>query len=474
MRRKATRRLDDCLSVRGSQLFVEDCDATTLARRFGTPCYVVSEDQLRRNVRRFREGFAQAWPEGPVHILPSIKANFTLALLRILASEGTGFDTFGPSELRAALSSGADPSLISVNGSSKDKSLLEAAVRAGARVTLDSVEEARLVRRVARDLKRRARVRFRLRPSYEGLDQPSDFYEDDTPIRVAAQQYKPGIPLADLIGLGPSILSAREVEVTGVMAHLGRHSADLDVWRGMVRSFVEAIDALSEAWDGWEPKEIDLGGGFATRRDPTGRLTARGANRSPEDFAPTVEAYAGALTGALRTELSRRGFSANGKVLEVEPGRSLFADAGIHLTTVRHLKAQDEPVARRWIETDTTEMFLLDGIVEHNRWTPIATGRADEEATHTADVVGISCGFDVIVPDARLPDLVPGDVIAFLDTGAYQDACANNFNGLPRPATILVHGHRAEVVKRAEAIEDVFLRDRIPARLRRTAPEVRR
>lgn len=466
----AVRRLDDCLSVREGRLFIEECDAAELAKRFGTPCYAVSEDQLRRNVRRFQRAFSDRWREGPVHVLPSIKANFTLALLRILAQEGTGFDTFGPSELHAALESGGDPALISVNGSSKDRRILEAAVRAGARVTLDSAAEADRVREVARDLGVRAKVRFRLRPRYEGLDHPSDFYEDETSVRVAAQQYKPGIPAADLMEVGREMLSAPEVDVTGVMVHLGRHSTDLDVWRGMVRSFVEMIVEVSAAWGGWQPREIDLGGGYATRRDPTGRTTVRGQRRSPEDLAPSIEEYADALTGTLRAELTRHGLTAEGKILEVEPGRSLFADAGIHLTTVRNLKSQEEPMPWRWVETDTTEMFLLDGLVEHNRWTPIVADKAAAPSTQIADVVGISCGFDVIVHQASLPHVTPGDVIAFLDTGAYQEACSNNFNGLPRPATVLVSGSEAEVVKRGETVEDVFRRDTVPARLRAPAP----
>lgn len=467
----ATYRLDDCLSFRDGRLTIEDCDVGELARRFGTPCYVVSEDQLRRTLRRTRTAFAERWPEGPVHVLPSIKANFTLALLRILAQEGAGFDTFGPSELRAALGSGADPALLSVNGSSKDRTILSAAIGAGARVTLDSVEEAELAREVARDLGVRAKVRFRLRPRYEGLDQPSDFYEDGTPVRLAAQHYKPGIPLADLRRMGPAILSAPEVDVAGAMVHLGRHTTDLEVWRGMVRSFVDAVAELSDAWGGWEPREIDLGGGYATRRDPTGRMTPRGQRRPADALAPTIEEYASALTATLRSELARHGMAAEGKVLEVEPGRSLFADAGIHLASVRHVKAQAEPIPRRWVETDTTEMFLLDGLVERNRWTPLVADQGGTPPAQTADVVGISCGFDVIVEQARLPPVKPGDVIAFLDTGAYQDACSNNFNGLPRPATVLVHGDRAGVVKRAETVEDVFRRDVIPPRLAAPRPE---
>ena len=395
--------------------------------------------------------------------MPSVKANFTLALLRILAQEGTGCDTFGPGELYAARRAGVPPALISVNGSSKARSLIEQALQAGARITLDSRSEVDLVREVARSLGVRAKVRFRVRPSYEGLDQPSDFYDDETPIQLAAQHYKPGIPTEDLHEIGPDVLGADELDVTGVMVHLGRHSADLRVWRGMVRSLVDLVAELGDAWKGWEPREIDLGGGFATPRDPTGRTTHRGRART--DLVPSIEAYADALTETLRQELRRHGIDPEGKILEVEPGRSLFADAGVHLATVRGLKSQTTPVPWAWVETDTTEMFLLDTIIERNRWTTIVADKADRKRTRTADIVGISCGFDVVVHQEELPELGVGDVIAFLDTGAYQEACANNFNALGRPAVVLVDGRTAEVVKKAETTEEVFRRDLIPPRL---------
>jgi hypothetical protein len=72
-------RIDECLSIRGGRLYVEGCDAVELARRFGTPVYVVSENHLRRNARRITSAFASRWTGGPVRVLASIKANFTLA-----------------------------------------------------------------------------------------------------------------------------------------------------------------------------------------------------------------------------------------------------------------------------------------------------------------------------------------------------------------------------------------------------------
>ncbi len=462
--------IDDILSVRDNHLYVEDLSAAAIARRFGTPVYVVSESGLRNRVRRFVRAFATRWPEGEVHVLPSLKANFALALRHLLTQEGVGCDTFGMSELQVALAARVRPELISVNGSSKDRALIERAVQSGARITLDSEREIGLVRQVARDLRVRARVRFRLRPDYSDLDFPSDFGHDVI-IRDAAQAYKPGIPTEILLRVGEDALRAPELDVRGVMVHLGRHTSDLEVWRRMAAGVGALIGQLSQSWSGWEPTEIDLGGGFPSHRDPTGEGVRYERHEATGAPAPEIEAYAEALTGALRESLRRQGVSPSGKVLEVEPGRSLYADVGIHLATVRNIKTQQRPVARTWVETDTSEMFLLDTLIEHNRWDTLVVERAREAPTVTADIVGISCGFDVIVPDARLPEVGEGDHIAFLATGAYQDATAANFNAMPRPGTVLVRGADAWVIRQPESVEDVFRRDVVPEHLAAGIPE---
>lgn len=452
--------IDDCLSIRNGVLFIEGCDVTKLAERFGTPLYVMSEDQLRRNVRAFQAEFQRGWPDGPVVVMPSIKANYGLALRRILTEEGAGCDTFGPGELHAALSTGVPPDLISFNGSSKTEKLLVRAISAGARITLDSVREVELVIAAAERAGRPAHVRLRVRPDFD-IHARSDFYSGPVSLRTASQMYKPGIPTESLAGAARRLLGATGIELTGVMMHAGRHTTNLRVWSRMMQRFVDVIGRLREATGGWEPREIDVGGGFAVPRDPFGRSDRR---RLAAPLAPSIAQYAKAITRALRKELTRIGMSTALR-LEVEPGRSIYGNAGIHLASVSNIKRQTTPVAHMWIETDTTDSFLPDVNLERNRWSVCVAGRAADRPTTVADVVGISCNFDVIVPGANLPEVRLGDTLAFIDTGAYQDANATNFNALPRPATALVRGVQAEIVKRAETIEDVFSRDMIPARL---------
>ncbi len=458
------RRIDEMLSVRDGRLYVEDVSCVALADRFGTPLFVVSEDQLRRNARAFAGAFRDRWPEGPVRILPSLKANYTLALRHVLSQEGMGCDTFGEAELSAALRANVPAELISVNGSAKSAKLIEDAVAAGARITIDSARELSLIEDAARRLGRIASIRVRLRPELPDVAEPTDFVDEEIPVSEATRSYKAGIPTEDVIPLGRKAIASEHVDLTGVHAHMPRHRAETGLYRRMIHALVELMAELIHEWDGWNPREIDLGGGFAVPRDPTGRLLNRLAD-VPRRQAPSIGSYAEAITTSLRSELERHRIPYQGLTLEVEPGRRMYADAGIHLATVVDTKRESSPIPWRWVETDTTEMFLPDSLIEHNRWDVVVASRADATPTGPADIVGISCGFDLMVPSEPLPELVGGEVLAFLDTGAYQDASAANFNALPRPATVLVHGSEAEIVKRAETIDDVFARDVVPERL---------
>lgn len=459
---------DDRLSVRDGELYVEECSLAELARRFGTPLNVVSQERLQRRAREFVREFGAAWSDGPVQVLPSLKANFSLALRRLLTLEGLGCDTFGAGELQAALACDVPPELISVNGSSKSPALVRDAILAGAHLTLDSLREARLAVAVAEELQTTATIRVRLRPDYSSLTALSEFSAEPHAIADVAARYKPGLPHEDLPEAAQVLSTSDWVTVAGCHAHVGRHRPDLAMWEGVIPCYVREIAAFAAAMGGeWHPRVIDIGGGFSPRRDPVG-LSHAPAGGAPRRV-PAVADYARAITTCLRRELRRAGLPASGVTLQLEPGRSLYANAGLHLATVVNLKEERRGAGaagvQRWVETDTSEAFLPDVNLEGVRWTVVPVARPDAAAPDTVDVVGISCGFDVLVQDALLPALARGDLLAFLDTGAYQDSGSNNFNAMPRPATVLVHGDEAEVVKRAETVADVFHRDVVPARL---------
>ena len=496
----AITQIDECLTTRDGRLFIEGCDTIGLARRFGTPLFVISENQLRRNTRRFQQAFAEAWPDGAVEVLPAIKANWILATRLILSQEGAGADIYSEGELQAALNAGVAPGKISVNGGGKPDALIEKCVRAGVRITVEDLDEPGRIDRIALRLGTRARIRCRVKPSFPNLWRPTDFAQEKVSIDLGLQTYKSGIPAQYLPELGREVLQRANLDMVGIHFHAGRHHASLWYWRGLMKRYARLTAELAREWGGWRPREIDIGGGFALHRDPHNKLGLRRDvvetwltwplacllqllpparryalmrrfvglfTKTPSRRrAPAIEAYGRAAAGTLRRELRRAGVDTAGVRLQLEPGRGLYGNAGIHLTRVKQFKQQTEPLPMNWVLTDTTYFFLSGGVYEYQFGHFIFANRTDDPPEHVADVVGHSCMADRILPFVRVPAVAPGDIVALLDMGAYQEVSASNFNALPRPATVLVEGSRAEVIRRAETLEDVFRRDIIPERLR--------
>ena len=499
------RRIDGCLSTRDGHLFIEDCDTVGLVERFGSPLFVVSEAQLRANLRRFQKAFSEQWTEGPVNVLPAFKANWSLATRHILSEEGAGADIYSEGELEGALRAGVEPELISVNGGGKSEELVRKCVRAGVRITVEDLDEPELIDRVAREEGKVAKIRFRVKPNFPNLWRLTDFAPEFASIDLGVQAYKSGIPAQYLPELGRKVLSLQSVELVGLHCHLGRHHRSLWYWRGAVERFAKLIVELSKAWGGYRPKEIDIGGGFASPRDPHSKVGLRAdvlltavfypieqalrllgdrvrydiisrfietllAHMPSSERSPTIEEYARTAVDTLRSELTPHFGDLSGMRLQVEPGRCLYGDTGIHLARVKKVKRQTEPIRLNWILTDTTYFFLAGGVLEYNLHDFRIANKADASPTQVADIVGHSCFADRILPFVRVPDVEPGDVVAFFDTGAYQEASASNFNALPRPATVLVNGEEAEIIRRAETIDDVYSRDVVPDRLVGEAP----
>jgi diaminopimelate decarboxylase len=427
---------------------------------------VFSERQLRLNIARWVAAAAQAWPHGPTLVMPSLKANTSPALRAILNEEGAGCDVFGPGELEIALRALVPAGRISLNGATKSDALLERAIRAGVAVTLDSADEFERARRVAKSLGQVARVRFRIRPWLPSTSAVSDFDPTSGAAYLAIQDYRAGMPADEVVDCLPTAVNDDHLDLVGVHAHASRQTTDLSFWAAYGREIGTTCAELARLSPGWRPREIDLGGGFAVPRDPTGRPYPHNPG-----LAPTPAEYLAAITTGLVLGLATGGLTAGGIALQVEPGRAIYGNTGLHLTRVLHVKRQEQPLPRTWIETDTSEAFLGDTIVERNAWTTVLADEPDRAERMHAAVTGISCGFDVLVPAKDQPRVTVGEILAILDTGAYQDTTANNFNAMARPATVLVSDNRVSLIKRRETIDDITARDVSLDTARETARE---
>jgi diaminopimelate decarboxylase len=438
------------------RLYVEQCAARELVGRFGSPLYVTSESQIRHNYRRFVKAFTERYPENRVVVLYALKANNNLAIRRVFYQEGAGCDCFGVAELWATFAGGADPERVVLNGSNKSDEELREAVRLGVTVTVDCLEELEMLNAIAGSHRHKVPIHLRLKPRLEGFDGVFGMFSDKIDVSRVVESWKWGMTFGEALATARRAQEMRWVELVGIHCHIGRQTGEASPYRAQVRAVVGQATALREQ-TGWAPRVFDLGGGFAHGRDPEGRQSVA--------HVPPIEEYAEALTSALRAELAAHRFPP--PVIEFEPGRFLIGNTTILLGTVGVVKRTPE-LGRVWVNLDCSTNQLTRIMSRGDYYHIVAAEKLNEAALEEAEIVGPLCMPDVLGNSRKLPRLIRGDIVAVLDAGMYAETTSSQFNGQPRPATVLVHGAEAEVIKTRETVQDVFAHHRLPERLQGT------
>jgi diaminopimelate decarboxylase len=391
-------------------LSIGGCDARELAREFGTPAYVVAEDDLRARARTFTEALARLH-DGPGEVVFASKAFPCTAVLRVFAEEGLGCDVASGGELHLALRAGFEPARLYLHGNAKSETELAMALEAAVgTVVIDNEHEADRLQALGGG----PRLLVRVVP---GVD--ADTHEH---ILTGQAGSKFGMPPDAARAL------ADRMEIAGLHMHIGSQLRSLDPYR-------RAVAALARVGDF---EVYDLGGGL-------------GVPYLPDDEVPSAEAWVESMVAAAHAELGAD------KSLVLEPGRALVANAGVTLYRVESVKpgaAGERIVAVDGGMSDNLRPMLYGAVYDAALADRIGAGG------DACTVVGKHCeSGDVLVRDVRLPDPRPGDVLVTPATGAYGHAMANNYNGVPRPPVIFCSGGDARVVVRRETYEDLSERD---------------
>jgi len=455
-------KLNPNLSIRNGRLFIEEMDTVEIAEKFGTPLFVVSEKILVDNYHAFQNSFQKYYPEGRIRVMAAVKANPTVAIRRVLSREGCGCDTFGMGELETALRGGVPYEDIAINGSIKDNEIIRKGIDLGIPIILDNMQELDMCQEEAAKLGKTANVLLRIKPYMADLDEPSDFFPARL-IREMTQTVKYGIPTSEVLQMLPKFKSMPNVHLEGVHTHAGRHSKKPVFWKSLVTSIVDMIKIIHDGVEGnWIPKIVSVGGGFPSDMDKETRVAVT-------DYkTPHIEDFAQVVTGTFRDEMGKHGFSIDGVILEIEPGRAMYNESGIHIFKVHNMKHETaHGMNYRWAETDTSETFLsVGGLNVVPPFDLVACNKADQEYDTPVDVVGITCNYDCLAEQYKMPQLEQNDVLAFLNTGSYIEPYTCNFNALPRPGMVLVNGDTCEWVKTPETQDEVFSRHVVPERLK--------
>lgn len=443
-----------CGVGRNGHLWVDGCDVVDLAARFGTPLYVVSENQLRHNYRRFRDAFRAHHPQ--TEILFANKCNNSLAIRHVMNQEGAGGDCFGVQELYLSLLSGCDPRKLVLNGSNKSAAEVEMAVANGVMINLDALDELDLVNATAERMGRDVDVGIRVKLTLDALQtrfgaqlHGSGSLADQARAHKWGMTPEETVAMVRRIGAEMPRLRFRELSY-----HLGRLSNDVRDFAEVAREMVRWAAMLHGA-TGVVTEYLDLGGGWAF-----GRPERTGPYGQDDENTPSFEQYAAAVCPAIADECRLTGLPL--PKLKIEPGRALAACSTI---TVGRVGAVKRHPTKTWVNVDCSQNHILRIFTSHWHHHIVAANRAAEPCTEKVDVVGSLCSLDDLGLDRMLPPLARGDLVALLDTGSYAEATAANFNAELRPATVMVAGDSAEITTERERMSDVIGRFRVPARL---------
>ena len=438
-------------------LQVEEADCLDLVEAYGTPLFVTSENQIRYNYRRFYQAFAKRYPR--VTVLFANKSNSNLAVRRVLTQEGAGGDCFGVGELMVSLLGGVPPHNLVMNGSNKEPPEIAAAIQLGVAINVDHPEELELVNETARRLGLKAIVSLRVLP-FTFAD-PSALSGDLASSAADKSHDKWGMDRPALREAVARSLDLPNLKLSGLHCHISRLRPTAEPFGLAADLMVRAMAELRDEFD-WEPEALDMGGGFAHDRDPESQKPAGDhAVSSPEE-------YAEAMATVLRDGLAKYGLSEPRLLLE--PGRRLISNSTVLLARVGIIKRLPTPGSKTWVNIDASTNHCLRTSILGYHYEIINASRGHAPNEITVNIVGPNCTMDMIGEDRPFPRTERGDILAILDTGGYAEVNANQFNSIPRPATVLVHGGEAEVIRRRETIQDILATQEVPLRLMRETP----
>ena len=414
-------------------IYVGGCDLVELAYKYGTPLYVVDEATLRGICREYKSAFS-AYKN--VKMMYASKALCNLAIARILADEGFGFDTVSAGEIYTVSKAGVDLSTVLFNGNNKSPREIELALdlKVG-RFSVDNFYEAKLLNEIASKKGVIAKILLRITP---GIECHTHEY-----IQTGQIDSKFGFDLTDVDKIIELIKNEYEnLELCGLHAHIGSQIFEVQSYKDEVKVLVEELKRINASYS-LNMTELNIGGGL-------------GVKYVESDNPPSVEELAEALKEVGDEDLT----------FYLEPGRSVISTSGITLYTVGSSK--QVPNGRKYVAID-------GGMADNPRpsmyqaeyYAEVANkpeGQDKEEVT----IAGRYCeSGDILIENIILPKLEVGDILCVYNTGAYNYSMASNYNRVEKPAMVLVNNSQSDMIVCRESLDDLIVKENIPDRLRR-------
>ena len=404
----------------GGPLSSGNVSLETLADHYGTPLYVYSADQIIERLEMFHNALA-----GRDHLVCyAVKANSTLAILKLLAERGAGFDIVSGGELERVLAAAPHVAArVVFSGVGKTQAEIDLALKAGIlQFNVESEAELALLAARARRLRIKARYALRVNP---------DVFADTHPyISTGLREHKFGIDIRRALAIYQQAANQRWLVPFGVSVHIGSQIRSAVPFGAAMQRVSKLVRRLER--EGIVLSAVDAGGGLGIDY------------HAPFDAAAKVAEYAAALDDALN------GFTG---YLLIEPGRFLVAQAGALLARVLYVKRNGK---KTFVITDAAMNDLIRPAL-YQAYHEIVPVRRRPGRSRVVDVVGPVCeSGDFFARDRKLAPVEPGDLVALLDAGAYGMSQSSNYNTRPRAAEVLIHGGNARLIRRRETLNEML------------------
>jgi len=422
-------------------LEIGGCDVTDLARRFGTPLYILDEELFRRNCREYFRAFIE---KRDGEVIYAGKTLLTLAICRLVEEEGLGLDVVSGGELYTAIMARFPMKRVYFHGNNKSPEEIKMALEAGVeRFMVDNLHELYLLNILANDLKTTADVILRITP---GIEAHTHEY-------IKTGQIDSKFGLAIQTGqAGQAVRAALQLEalnLKGIHCHIGSQIFELESYAHAVDTMMDFAGEIKTK-TGWFPEEVNLGGGL-------------GIYYTQVDSPPPISKYADLVMEQIRRKSIEHGVAI--PRIMVEPGRSISGPAGSTVYTVGPVK--NIPGFRKYVAVDGGMSDNPRPVLYQSVYEATLANKAALPVRETVSVAGKCCeSGDMLIWDVSLPPVESGDLLLVSCTGAYNYSMSMNYNRLPRPAMVLVRNGEADIIVKRESYHDLIRHDHIPERLK--------
>lgn len=420
------------MKVEGNELYVGGVKASALSKEYGTPLYVIDEELVRSNCRRYYN--AMKCEERGNRVTYAGKAFINMSMCNLVNEENLYLDVVSGGELYTAYKAGFPLERIYFHGNNKSDYEIDLGVRLGiGRFIVDNIHELEVLNSIAQEYGRVQKVYLRITP---GVEAHTHEY-----IKTGQLDSKFGFPV-----IGDTVYDAIKrameleyIELNGLHCHIGSQIFDLEPFEDTTEIMLNLINDIKEKL-GYEIKELDLGGGF-------------GIYYTEGDKPKEIEEYCSVIINKA-DEICRK-LNMNVPILSIEPGRSIVGNAGLTLYTVGAIK--EIPNIRKYVSVDGGMSDNIRPDLYSANYESLIANRVFDNSKEIVTVAGKCCeSGDVLLNSIEMPRMETGDILAIMSTGAYGHSMANNYNRIPKAAVVSVSNGISKVMCKRETYEDLL------------------